>query len=181
MDRIVLCIGRFSTFTRGHEKVFRRIKELEKEYGIGSEVVVMAGLKASEDKSKNPLTAEERVAFIQRHYDVNVRSTTGSAYGVLKDLEARNVHPDFWLIGDDRKDKVLKLLENFKFETKLEVLDRTDGYSATKARQFAINNDVDGFRSIIPEFVDIQEATDLMELIRSRQENDVRFEKIFDS
>lgn len=83
--RVAFMIGRLNPPTLGHYKVISKMKEfIRKNRDLNLEstpvVVIIEGSKTSEDKSKNPLTADERIEFMK---------SSGKANGVIF-MKAKN-------------------------------------------------------------------------------------------
>lgn len=77
--RVAFMIGRLNPPTLGHYKVIDKMKKFIREnpdlkLESTPVIVIIEGKKSSEDKSKNPLTAEERIEFMK---------ASGRANGVI--------------------------------------------------------------------------------------------------
>ena len=173
MSEVIMWCGRFSTFTSGHSTLLDTLTAKMEELGCSGEVFVMDGKKARLDKRKNPLTGDERVALIRKYYpSLSVSKAEGSAYAVLNELKANSKNPKYWILGEDRQEKAIKLATDYGFETQPITVQR-DGISATLARDYAFKNDFDGFLTTQPSFMDVEDSRIVFNLIRSRQEPDV--------
>lgn len=116
--RVAFAIGRYQPPTAGHYKVIDKMKEFirthpELNLEAMPVVIVVAGEKSSEDKQKNPLTAAERISFMEASGRANgvkfLTARNGSiALGVLRD---NGYEPIAIGAGSDRAAGYLKMLK----------------------------------------------------------------------
>jgi hypothetical protein len=116
--RVAVAVGRFQPPTRGHYKVMDAMKAFirdNKKLNLEATpvVVIVAGGKTSEDKTRNPLTAEERQTYME---------SSGRANGV-KFLIANNAFTAFVAVreagfepialaaGSDRQADYMRILD----------------------------------------------------------------------
>jgi len=122
--RVAFMIGRCNPPTSGHYKVISKMKEyIRKHPELKLEaqpiVVIIEGVKTSKDKSKNPLTAEERIKFMQSSGKANgvkflIAKNGFVALGAIRD---NGYEPIAIGAGSDRAEGYKKLLDkNFKTE-----------------------------------------------------------------
>lgn len=145
--KVAFAIGRFQPPTRGHYKIIDKLKEfIRKNPKLGLEaqpvVVIVAGEKSSEDKQKNPLTADERISFMKASGKANgvVFLTSKSAFFALGAIRDAGYEPIAIGAGTDRAEGYLKMLKkSFTHPDGSEIdhviipgLDRTEGAIATK-------------------------------------------------
>lgn len=171
MSNIVLGTGRCNPPTRGHHGLIKRVADLAKEHGIRAEFHIVDGEQSGQDKQKNPLTPEQRVAVLKGwfpsvHFDI-----AGSAYEVMEILEVQNKRPAFMVAGSDRAKKYKRLLDYAGFHAaRIVELDResgdADGVSATKARAAAAAGDFAEFARMMPSEVDINSVRESYDLVR---------------
>lgn len=171
MCQVLICVGRFNPPTKGHDRLFNRIREESKRLGVRSEVFIVEGEKASKDKMKNPLSGEERLALLKSWYPDIHFDLVGSAMEVMDVLEVQNKKPVAWIAGTDRIKNYQKLLEYAGHrKSKVIGLDRTDDteISATNARRAALEKNYGRFARVMPSFLEKHELLDLMRRIADR-------------
>lgn len=116
MKKVAVIVGRFQPPTIGHYYVFDQVKryvlENQNDFDLIPIVVVVSGEKSSQDKKRNPLTADERISFMKG---------SGLADGI-KFMIAKSAYDAFDQVnsqheigavaaGSDRADAYLKMLE----------------------------------------------------------------------
>lgn len=113
-------LGRFNPPTIGHYNVIDKMKQYiasHKDYKINPIIliIVIDGVESGKDKSKNPLTANERVRYMQTN-----KSCNGCKFIIAKDAidgfnKARDAgfEPVFIAGGSDRVDNYMDILENY--------------------------------------------------------------------
>lgn len=116
--RVAFMIGRLNPPSLGHYKVIDKMKEFiranpELNLEAAPVVVIVAGEKSSEDKQKNPLTAAERISFMEASGKANgvkfLTARNGSiALGILRD---NGYEPIAIGAGSDRAEGYLKMLK----------------------------------------------------------------------
>lgn len=112
----IVAVGRFSVPTRGHYKVFNKMKEYIRKnphLELTPIIVVVDGVKSSEDKQKNPLSAEERIKFMEASGHCNgfrfFTSKNGpQGFGVCRD---NGFEPIVVAAGSDRAEGYIKNLD----------------------------------------------------------------------
>lgn len=177
MSHVVFGGGRCNPPTSGHWKLIRRVEELAAEQGVPAEFFIIDGELSGQDKQKNPLTPEQRVAILGKwfprvHFDI-----AGSAYDVMEILEVQNKRPTAMVAGSDRAKKYKRLLDYAGFKTaEIVELDRdsgdAQGVSATKARAAAAANDFDEFIRMMPSNVDLNSLRESFDLVRKAMNED---------
>jgi len=158
---IAFCFGRMNPPTIGHAKVFETLKS------VGGDYKIFVTL--SQDKKENPLDYPTKIKFIKAihpnyasHVEDNSNlNTIGKVCSYLYDQGYRNAT---FVAGSDRLTNFQKLISDYngvegkahgyyKFET-LDFKSSGDrdpdspgveGVSASKARESAANNDLEGF------------------------------------
>ena len=141
----IVAIGRFQPPTAGHYKVFNKMKLFIREHSdmkLTPVIIVVAGEKSSLDKSKNPLTADERINFMIASGYCNgfqfFTSKNGNqGLGVCRD---EGYEPIVIAAGSDRAQGYIKSLDkDFKTPDDKEIkhyivpgLDRLESATATK-------------------------------------------------
>lgn len=111
-------VGRLNPPTRGHYLVIDRMKTFIRQHpelklDVMPVVVIVAGKKSGEDKERNPLTAEERKAFIESSGRANgVRVLVAdSAFDAFVKVREAGLEPAAIAGGADRAKKYADLLK----------------------------------------------------------------------
>ena len=122
--RAAVIVGRMNPPTVGHYKVFDVAKKYirdNKDLGLDAVpiVVVVAGKETSKDKSKNPLTANERISFMTGSGKANGIKflVASSAFDAFEEVRKAGFEPIAIAAGSDRADKYLEMLDKY-FKTK---------------------------------------------------------------
>lgn len=118
--RAAVVVGRFNPPTIGHYKVFDIVKKYIRDHqdlrlDAVPIVVVVAGKETSKDKTKNPLTANERVSFMAASGKANgVKFLVAkSAYDAFEEVRKAGFEPIAVAAGSDRGDKYLEMLDKY--------------------------------------------------------------------
>lgn len=174
MRKVAFAAGRFNPPTEGHGALIRKLKREAQQHGVAMEVFVVEGEKSSLDKTKNPLTADQRIAILRSWFPDVRFDVVGSAYEVLDVLAVQGKAPHVWLAGSDRARKYASLLvKEGHSEAQVVEVDRmageADGVSATLARKAALDDDFAGFQRMMPSHVSPSELEHIMGLIKQAQ------------
>jgi len=145
--KVAFAIGRYQPPTSGHYKVISKMKEfIRNNPKLGLEatpvVIIIAGEKSSEDKQKNPLTADERISFMKGSGNANgvIFLTSKSAFFALGAIRDAGYEPIAIGAGTDRAEGYKKMLDK-GFTTPegepiehiiIPGLDRAEGATETK-------------------------------------------------
>jgi hypothetical protein len=153
--------GRFNPPTTGHELLINKVKE----FAAGNDYFVFPS--HSVDKKKNPLTAEQKVSFMQEMFpshknsiilDIQVRD----AIKALKWLEDKGYTDAIFVVGSDRvpafqfikqyngKDYNMNTVEIRSAGERDPDADDVSGMSASKMRQAAMEGDMETLVSGLP-------------------------------
>lgn len=124
-QRAAVAVGRFNPPTLGHYKVIRLMKKFiieNPKLGLDQlpVVVVIDGKETGKDKTRNPLTAEERVRYMQASGNADgVRFlVAGDAYKAFEEVRRAGFEPVAIAAGSDRLDRFIELLDkHFKSVT----------------------------------------------------------------
>jgi len=117
--RAAIMVGRLNPPTAGHYKCMDAMKAFIRENPDLNlhvpVVVVVDGEKTSQDKTKNPLSAEERVKFIQASGRANGVQilTAKSGFKAFEEARKNGYEPIAIAAGSDRADKYLDLLNKY--------------------------------------------------------------------
>lgn len=110
-------IGRFQPPHAGHYKVIQHAWKFTKEKGLdGLFLVIVDGIKTSEDRVANPLTADERIRYIKNSGKANWLKdvlVAINAFDALVKVREAGYEPIAIAAGDDRADKYLAMLDKY--------------------------------------------------------------------
>lgn len=193
----VLAFGRINPPTTGHQKLVNKVKEVAKSVG-GSHHVVLSH---SQDKSKNPLTSQQKLKHAKRFFpNTNLSVATKEEPNFLahaKKLHQSGVTHLHMVAGSDRVPEYKKLLHkyngthegalfNFKDIHVHSAGERdpnakgTEGMSASKMRSHASAGEYEHFKKGIPSHVPEHHAKELYHDVRKgmniKESLDERFE-----
>ena len=176
---VVFAFGRMNPPTIGHGKLIDKVHELAKEHKADHSVV----LSRTQDKKKNPLTAEKKLKHAKRFFPGTKLSVATDEHPTLIHHAARlnkEGHDHLIMVaGSDRVDQYHKLLNdyngkeyNFKRISVVSAGDRdpdadgAEGMSASKMRGHASKNEFDHFKKGIPSHVSDKHAKELFHDVR---------------
>lgn len=118
--RAAVMVGRMNPPTRGHYKVMDAMKAFirdNKKLNLEATpvVVIVAGEKSSADKTKNPLTADERRSFMESSGRANgVKFIVApSAFAAFEEVRKAGFEPIAIAAGSDRAPGYLKMLDKY--------------------------------------------------------------------
>jgi hypothetical protein len=118
--RAVVAVGRFQPPTRGHYKVMGAMKAFIRDnhdlnLAVQPVVVIVAGEKTGADKTKNPLTADERKSFMESSGNANGVKflIAGSAFAAFEEVRKAGFEPIAIAAGTDRAAGYLKMLDKY--------------------------------------------------------------------
>ena len=117
--RAAVMVGRLQPPTAGHYQVIDKMKQFireNKELNLHMPVVVIVdGEKTGKDKTKNPLTAEERKQFIEASGKANgVKILTAkSGFAAFEAVRLAGYEPIAIAAGSDRAEQYLDLLNKY--------------------------------------------------------------------
>jgi hypothetical protein len=179
----VLAFGRMNPPTTGHEVLVNKVKDVAKTFGASHHVV----LSHSQDKAKNPLSAEQKVKHAKRFFPkTNITVATKDEPNFLTQaakLHKQGVTHLHMVAGSDRTDEYYKLLHkyngthkgalfNFKHIKVHSAGERdpdaegTSGMSASKMRTHAAEGKFNKFKQGIPKHVKPEHAKELYNHVR---------------
>lgn len=169
-DKVVFAVGRLNPPTRGHDVMVQQVKDIAERLGARAMLFIVDGAKTGQDKGKNPLTGEQRVAIARRLFPGVTIDVVGSAYDALEVLDLQYLEPRVWVAGSDRAAKYRKLLSSEDLDCEVFEVDRSagdaDGVSATAARQAVLDGDMDEFSHHMPSTLSPKELAEIADMIR---------------
>ena len=179
----VLAFGRMNPPTTGHEVLVNKVKEIANQVGGTHHVV----LSHTQDKSKNPLSAKQKLKHAQRFFpNTNLSVSNSSAPNFLeqaKKLHQKGVTHLHMVAGSDRVPEYKQLLQkyngthegalfNFKEIHVHSAGERdpdaegTTGMSASKMREHAKTGNFKEFKKGIPGHIKNEHAKELFSDVR---------------
>ena len=158
----VFTFGRFNPPTTGHELLINKVKE----YAAGNDYFVFPS--HSQDKKKNPLTAQQKVKFMKEMYASHKESIVydaqiRDAIKALKWLEDKGYTDAIFVVGSDRvpafqfikqyngKDYNMNTVEIKSAGARDPDADDVTGMSASKMRKAVQEKDMPTFLSGLPK------------------------------
>jgi hypothetical protein len=112
----IVMVGRFQPPTNGHYKVIDLMKKFARlNKGYTPIVVIVAGTGTSKDLHKNPLSADDRIKFMEASGKANGVKfiTSGSAFAAFEDVRKAGYEPIVIAAGSDRGSKYLEMLDKY--------------------------------------------------------------------
>ena len=117
--RAAVMVGRLNPPTAGHYRVLDSMKAFIRDVPdlklTAPVLVIVSGEKTSKDKSKNPLTAEERVKFIEASGRANgvIVLAAESGFAAFEAVRKAGYEPIAVAAGSDRADKYIEMLDKY--------------------------------------------------------------------
>ena len=159
MQKVNIMIGRFQPFTAGHYKCVEAAKNKK------NLKTVICMINVDEDKvdKKHPFPSDMLIQLYSKFFNsdnniadvVLVKSADIVSIGKL--LNSLCYQPASWTCGTDRYEDYSKMAERYHDQAMLsddfEVIEITrsdEDISATKARNCLLDNNFDGFKSLMP-------------------------------
>lgn len=198
-NHAVLAFGRMNPPTTGHGKLVDKVKEIAKEHGASHHVV----LSHSQDKAKNPLSAEAKVKHAKRFFPKTNISVSDKEHpnflSQAAKLHKQGVTHLHMVAGSDRVGEYHKLLHkyngthegalfNFKHIKVHSAGERdpdaegTEGMSASKMRAHASSGNFKEFKKGVPSHVPEHHAKELYHDVRHhmgvKEDVDASFEEL---
>ena len=179
----VLAFGRMNPPTTGHEVLVNKVKDVAKQYNASHHVV----LSHSQDKSKNPLSARQKLKHAQRFFpNTNLSVSNSESPNFLTQaakLHKKGVTHLHMVAGSDRVPEYKELLQKYNgthegalFNFKeIHVhsagqrdpdAEGTEGMSASKMREHAKTGNFKEFKKGIPGHVKNDHAKELYNDVR---------------
>ncbi len=167
---VALALGRLNPPTKGHDVMVRELKITAARLGVRAVLYIVDGEKTGKDKSKNPLTALQRLEIARKLFPGITIDIVSSAYEALEVLDLQGFKAKAWVAGSDRASNYRKLVASEKLDCEVVEVDReagdADGVSATAARQAALDGDMIEFAHHMPKTLDASDLADIADMIR---------------
>jgi nicotinamide mononucleotide adenylyltransferase len=164
-----LVVGRLNPPTRGHGVLIRQLKETAERLGARPILYIVDGEKSGKDKSKNPLSADQRLAIAKKLFPGVTVDVVSSAFEALEVLDVQGFKLKAWIAGSDRASNYRKLVASEKLDCEVLEVDReageADGVSATAARQAALDGNMAEFAHHMPD-LSPTDLADIAQMIR---------------
>lgn len=169
MNEVALVVGRLNPPTRGHGVLIRQLKETAERLGARPVLYIVDGAKSGKDKSKNPLSADQRLAIAKKLFPGITVDVVSSAYEALEVLDVQGFKLKAWIAGSDRASNYRKLVASEQLDCEVLEVDReageADGVSATAARQAALDGNMVEFAHHMPH-LSPSDLADIAQMIR---------------
>lgn len=179
----IISFGRFNPPTIGHEIVFKFGSDLAKQNKAEFFIIPTK----TTDKQKNPLTIQEKISYLNKifpEYNSNILNNTNinTIFDTAKYLSEQGYKNLKVIVGSDRKqqfeilnkynnkDYIFKSIEIVSAGERLDEGEGVESVSAGKARQAAVDGDVESFMKNFAGRLELEEGIRLLNLIRSRIE-----------
>lgn len=166
----VIAVGRFNPPTRGHGVLVKKVLEESKKTGAVPILFIVDGEQSGKDKTKNPLTGTQREMYAKKLFPGIKVDVVSSAYQVLEVLDVQGLEPIIWFAGTDRASNYRRMLAGEGLQGQVVEVDReageADGVSATKARNAAVDGDVEEFTLQMPPDIEPVFLAEVMVQIR---------------
>lgn len=180
----VLAFGRMNPPTTGHEVLVNKVKDVAGKYGASHHVV----LSHSQDKSKNPLSAKQKLKHAQRFFpNTNLSVSNAESPNFLTQaakLHKKGVTHLHMVAGSDRVPEYKELLQKYNGTHQGALFnfreihvhsagqrdpdaEGTEGMSASKMREHAKTGNFKEFKKGIPGHVKNDHAKELFADVRS--------------
>jgi cytidyltransferase-like protein len=114
--KAVVMVGRMNPPTAGHYQVINLMKKFARENkGVQPIVVVVAGDKSSKDLKKNPLSAEDRIKYMEASGNANGVKfiSSNSAFAAFEAVRQAGLEPYAIAAGSDRGEKYKEMLDKY--------------------------------------------------------------------
>ena len=180
LKTMIFTFARMNPPTAGHRRVANRIHKLAREQKADSEIV----LSHSHDNKTNPLDPQTKLKFARKFLPrINIRISSPQMPNYFKFLEEYSkagYEKVVFVVGSDRVNKVKFYtskyqgkLYNFKI---LDIVsagerdpdsDPTSSISASKMREYAVNDDYVNFKKGLPANASINDTKELMAAVKS--------------
>ena len=163
MKKVNICVGRFQPFTAGHYKC---IEAARKANGLQT-VICMINVPANRVDKRHPFVTTKLVSAYDKLFkgDSNIADvvsvTSADIVKIGEQLKSAGYEIASWTCGTDRLDAYTRMSTKYHdaaglsddFEM-IEVPRTDEDIIATKARTCLLNDDKDGFSSLMPEGTD---------------------------
>lgn len=159
MQKVNIMIGRFQPFTAGHYKCVEAAKNKK------NLKTVICMIDVAEDKidKKHPFPSDMLIKLYSKFFnsDSNIADVvlvkSADIVSIGKLLNSLGYKPASWTCGTDRYEDYSKLAERYHDQAMLsddfeviEIARSDEDISATKARSCLLDNNFDGFKSLMP-------------------------------
>jgi len=167
---VAIGIGRMNPPTEGHAVMVKKLVSTAQKLGVRPIIYIVDGEKTGKDKSKNPLTARQRLSIARKLFPGVAFDVVSSAYEALEVLDLQGFKVKAWIAGSDRASNYRKLVASEKLDCEVVEVDReageADGVSATAARKAALDGDMVEFAHHMPHTLSSTELADIATMIR---------------
>ena len=175
MNKIVFSFGRMNPLTIGHGKLIDKVNEVAKKESASVRVY----LSHTQNKKKDPLSYEDKIKFATKAFGKSMfKSKCKTIIQVLQELETDKFTDIIMVVGSDRVTEFDRLIQKYNGKdynfASIEIRsagerdpDSNDvaGMSASKMRQFVLDDDYDAFKKGLPKKLSEDDAKYLFNTI----------------
>lgn len=158
MKQVVFITGRFNPPTKGHEKLLLAAKNLARTTGADYRFYVTR----THDGKKNPLTVDQKLEFLKAFFPNSEFHSCVNAFTACREMAEQGYERAVLVVGEDRDGDLIAGLRKYidhqdpekslglkEIDTYVVERDESD-FSATKARQAAVDGDLASFANMVP-------------------------------
>jgi hypothetical protein len=174
-DTVAFTFGRFNPPTIGHQKLVNKLRTVAELTAADPKLY----LSHSSNKPQNPISYGDKVKLCKEAFGSIVQwSQARTVINIMQELQAEGYQNAVMVVGSDRITEMRELLNRYNddqyfFENisvtsaggRNPISEGVEGMSASKLRMFAEQNDIDNFKSGLPELIRYK-AEDIMQLVR---------------
>lgn len=163
MKHVVFTCGRFNPPTKGHLKVFEKVREIATNGGCDMRIFTTK----THDKKRNPLPLVDKMMYLEALMPGFTVHETTNAFSACRELALAGFETATLVVGEDQGLDIVRQLNLYvgHADPQHDIgLKRVDGYviprssidtSATNARALAVDGNFEEFRKHIPDADDV--------------------------
>ncbi len=172
---IVFTFGRFNPFTKGHELLWDAVTKEAKKRRADSCIYTSWSV----NEKKNPLPTKDKIYYMRKVVDRKTRvsddDSLRNTQQIAKDLIAKGYTKIVLVVGADRLsdfEAMKKQVQDFSDGvTSIEIVSfsgksRVGNYSGTKMRNYAKDDDFEGFYGDLPNAINKKEAQEMFQKVK---------------
>lgn len=173
---LVLTFGRMNPPHIGHQKLVDAVKEIAQRNNADAKIF----LSHTQDKKKNPLSYDQKILFTSAAFgDIIQKSNAKTIFNLLEELQ-NSYDKLIFVFGSDRLPEFESLINKYKGDYSFDSIefesagerdpdsDGVEGMSASKLRQFAVDGNLEEFKTGVPSTLNDEQATQLYNIIRNQ-------------
>jgi nicotinic acid mononucleotide adenylyltransferase len=172
---MVFTFGRFNPFTKGHQMLWDAVTKEGRKRRADSCIYTSW----SHNSKKNPLSPKDKIFYMRKVVDRKTRvsddDSLRNTQQIAKDLIAKGYTKIVLVVGADRLsdfDAMKKQVQEFSDgNTVIEIVSfsgktRIGNYSGTRMRNFAKDDDFEGFYNALPDKISKTDAKEMFEKVQ---------------